>query len=69
VELYYGPNKWKWYEVLFEDLHINQNWGLQTWANVPFPSDQSMGIRFQVDETQQPFDIYLDDIILLRDVE
>ena len=62
-----AANEWTYHEALFKDLATNPAWGLQ--PSGPFPADQSMGIKFQVDMTQQPFDIYLDDIILLRDVE
>ncbi len=45
------------------DLAVNIYWGLQ--IAQPFPSDESIGIRFHVEQYQH-FDFYLDDIFLLR---
>jgi hypothetical protein len=57
--------RWVFKEILFEDLKIDKYWGLQL-DITDFPASQSLGIKFQVDADQGDFDLYLDDIILLK---
>jgi hypothetical protein len=64
-----AANQWTYHEVLLKDSSISPDWGLQTWAGKPFPADLSLGIKFQFTNSNgspQPFDVYFDDIVLLR---
>ncbi len=57
-------NVWEYKEVLFEDLTMSDNWGYQPPDGTPFPADQILGVKLNIDGNV-PFDFCIDEIRLI----
>jgi hypothetical protein len=72
IKLPKDPNKWEYYQILFDEITWDTTWGLQlnTLGYDKFPKNESIGLKFQIDspynaETFDATELYIDDVTLI----